>query len=216
MRIGTPTPRRATKAALVVLAGLFGLGLSASSISALLQAEAHNTSAQAITSGTLKLAQTDNGAGFTSTVSNMAPGDIVNRYVDYANNGTLASKALRLKVVDATPTLLTNSATRGLQLVVTDCSGSWSASAGTCSGTTTQLLSAPIASLGSDTAFSGITTLAANTGALHLQFSLTLPDSPNNETTVNGVLPANTIQGLAAALTWTLSETQRDASTSNA
>ena len=208
--------RTAVKGGTLVLAGLLGISLANGSVSALLQAESRNTSAQPITSGTLKLEQANNGVGFSSTIANMAPGDVVNRYVDYTNSGTLASKALRLKVADATPSLLSTDATRGLQLVVTDCSVAWNPSTGACGGTTTQLLSAPLASLGSDTAFSGITGLAENGGPLRLQFSLTLPNAANNETTINGALPANTIQGLAAALTWTISETQRDATTSNA
>jgi hypothetical protein len=48
---------------------------------------------------------------------------------------------------------------------------------------------------------------------LHLQISLTLPNQ--TETTVNGNLPANTIQGLSAALTWTFNEAQRTATTTH-
>lgn len=40
-----------------------------------------------------------------------------------------------------------------------------------------------------------------------------LPDQ--NETTVNGTLPANTIQGLSTNLTYTFTETQRAATTTN-
>lgn len=216
MRTRERNSRTVVKGVTLLLAGLLGISLANGSVSALLQAESKNTSAQPITSGTLKITQANNGVGFSSTIADMAPGDVVNRYVNYTNTGTLASKALRLKVADASPTLLSTDVTRGLQLVVTDCSAPWNPATGACSATTTQLLSAPLASLGSDTAFTGITGLAENTGALHLQFSLTLPNAANNETTVNGVLPANTIQGLAAALTWTISETQRDATTSNA
>lgn len=216
MRVNFKNSRTTVKGATLVLAGLLGLSLASGSVSALLQAEASNTTPQGITSGTLKIIQANNGVGFSSTIADMAPGDVVNRYVDYTNSGSLASKALRLKVADATPTLLSTNATRGLQLVVTDCSTTWNPTTGVCGGTTTQVLAAPLASLGSDTSFSGITTLAENGDILHLQFSLTLPDAPNNEMTINGALPANSIQGLAAALTWTLSETQRDATTSNA
>lgn len=216
MRTHVMNSRTIVKGATLVLAGLLGISLANGSVSALLQAESKNTSAQSITSGTLKVIQANNGVGFSSTISDMAPGDVVNRYVNYTNSGTLASKALRLKVSDASPTLLSSDATRGLQLVVTDCSVAWTPSTGACGGTTTQVLSSPLASLGSDTAFTGITTLAENGGVLHLQFALTLPNAANNETTVNGSLPANTIQGLTSALTWTLSETQRDATTSNA
>lgn len=45
----------------------------------------------------------------------------------------------------------------------------------------------------------------------HLQISLVLPNE--TETTVNGVLPGSTIQGLSASLTWTFTEAQRTATT---
>lgn len=207
--------RTTAKVLTFFLAGAIGLGAVATSVSALLQAQTSNSSAQSITSGTLKLEQANNGVGFASTISDLAPGDVVNRYVNYTNSGSLASKSLRLKVVDATPTLLSTSATRGLQLVVTDCSVAWTPGTGVCGGTTTEVLSKPLSAMTSDVAFTNTTTLAPS-GRLHLQFKLTLPDATNNETTVNGVLPADTIQGLSAALTWTLSETQRDTATSNA
>ena len=210
------TPQTGAKLLTLVIAGALGLGAVATSVSALLQAQTSNTSAQNITSGTLKLIQADNGVGFSTTIADMAPGDVVNRYVNYTNSGTLASKALRLKVVDsASPqTLLSTSATRGLQLVVTNCSIAWAPTAGTCGGTTTEVLSQSLSAMTSDIALNNITTLASN-DVLHLQFKLTLPDGTNNETTTNGALPSNSIQGLGAALTWTLSETQRDLTTTN-
>ena len=210
------TPKTGAKLLTLMIAGALGLGAVATSVSALLQAQSSNTSAQAITSGTLKLIQADNGVGFSTTIADMAPGDIVNRYVNYTNSGTLASKSLRLKVVDGTnpQTLLSTSATRGLQLEVTSCPVAWAPTAGTCGGTPTVVLSKPLSEMTTDVAFNNITTLASN-DVLHLQFKLTLPDAANNETTTNGTLPANTIQGLSAALTWTLSETQRDLPTTN-
>lgn len=138
------------------------------------------------------------------------------RYVDYTNSGTLASKALQLKMSDGTPTLLSSDSTKGLQLVVTNCSTAWNPTAGSCGGTPTTVLTSSLAGLASDKSLTGITSLAANTGVLHLQFALTLPDAPNAETTTNGSLPTNSIQGLAAALTWTMTETQRDSTSSNA
>lgn len=212
MRNATPTSRRISKTLMIAAAGLIGISLSASSVSALLTAEAKNTAAQQITSGTLKLTYSDNGAGFTTAISNMAPGDVVNRYADYTNSGSLASKLLRLKVTDAAPgSLLSTSATKGLQLVVSNCSVAWNPTAGTCGGTTTQVIaSTPLSSMGTDKFFVNTTDLVANTGALHLQFSLTLPDAPNDELSTNGTLPSPTIQGLTANLTWTLTETQRD------
>lgn len=218
MRIPISNVRGITKISVVAAAGLLGLSMSTSSVLATLQAETHNTTPQAITSGTLKIEHLKNGNGFTTTIADMAPGDVVNRYVDYTNSGSLDSKALRLKVAGTGSTLLTTDATRGLQLVVTDCTGgTWAPTTGVCSsGTTTTLLTSPVASLGSDMPFSGTTTLNAG-AAMHLQFKVSLPNGGgiNDETTVNGALPANTIQGLSTSITWTLSETQRDGVTTN-
>lgn len=219
MRNATPTSRRISKTLMITAAGLIGISLSASSVSALLTAEAKNTSAHAITSGTLKLimAPGTGSVGFGSTISDMAPTDVVNRYVDYTNNGSLASKNLKLRVSDTVNSLLTTDGTKGLKVTVSDCSGGWTVSDGSCASTKTVVLASTALSTlkAADQAFSGITTLAANTGVLHLQFSITLPDS--TETTTNGVFDAgaSTIQGLNANLTWTLTETQRELAASN-
>lgn len=218
MRNETPTSRRISKTLMITAAGLIGISLSASSVSALLTAEAKNTTAQQITSGTLKLTYADNGAGFATQISNMAPGDVVNRYIEYTNSGTLASKLLKLKVVDTTasPTLLSTSATKGLKLTVSNCSVAWTPGTGNCAGTTTQVLaSTALSSLGTNNDLSSPASLAAG-DKLNLQFSLSLPGSPeNDELSTNGTLPSPTIQGLTANLVWTLTETQRDAATSN-
>lgn len=47
----------------------------------------------------------------------------------------------------------------------------------------------------------------------NLQVSVRLPDQ--TETTVNGALPNSTIQGKTANLTYTFTETQRSAATTN-
>ena len=48
---------------------------------------------------------------------------------------------------------------------------------------------------------------------IHLKFAMTLP--AGSEVTTNGVEPAGTVQGKSASLTWTLTETMRDATTTN-
>lgn len=211
------TARNGVKFAAVAVTGLLGLGVATTSVSALLQAQAANPTAQTITSGTLKVEQANSGNGFATQIDNLAPGDIVNRYVDYTNSGTLPAKALKLKVTPGTSTLLTSSATRGLQLTVTRCSTTWNTSDGSCNsgGTTTQVLNSSITALtAGDLPFSGVTTLAASE-VMHLQFKLQLPNDTNNEVTTNGTLPADTIQGLSTSLIWTFTETQRDGVTTN-
>lgn len=201
-------PRGRLAAAAIVGGG--GLLLTGGGVYAALQATANNTAPQASDSGTLKLSLADNGAGFTTAVANLAPGDVVRRYVDLTNGGTLAAQALTLAVADASPTKLTSDATNGLQVAVTSCSTAWAPTTGVCGGTTTVLATSSVSALRAASA-----TLVA--GALpagsvqRLQVSLTLPDQV--ETTVNGVLPPNSIQGLSASLTWTFTESQRTATT---
>lgn len=193
-----------------------GLAITGGGVFAALNAQATNTTAQAATSGVLSLQMAPNGAGFTQAVSNLAPGDTVNRYVTLTQGAALDGKALTLAVTDATPTLLTTSATKGLKVTITQCSVAWTISSGTCgTGGTSTVLGAT-----GGTALSAIPTatpeqLVAGTVAagstLNLQISLNLPDQ--TETTLNGSAPSGTIQGLASALTWTFGETQRTATT---
>jgi hypothetical protein len=196
--------------ALLVTAG-FGVWAS-------LSATAFNTTPHSISSGTLSLTLADNGAGFTSTVSNMAPGDVVNRYVDLTNGGTLDAQGLTLGVAATGSTTLitdgTSPATKALRVSVSSCSTSWTPTTGVCSasGTVTSLLAAtPLSSL--STAASLISGAVAHAAIVHLQVSVQLPDQA--ETTTNGTAPATTIQGQSASLTYTFSEAQRTATTTN-
>ncbi|CAB5240965.1 unannotated protein [freshwater metagenome] len=202
------------KVFLVMIAASVGLGVASSTVGANLNATSFNTSANSIASGTLKLVQLDNGVGFSTPISNMVPGDTVNRYVKYTNSGTLAAKALTVKVADSLSTLLTTDGTKGLQVTISNCSVAWTPGTGACSGTTTSLLtSTSLLSLKS-TAGSLDSGSIASGAVYNLKFSLNLPSS-NTETTVNGVLPASTIQDLSASLTWTLEELQRDSTETN-
>lgn len=187
---------------------MMGAGVWAS-----LSATASNVDPQEVSTGTLKLTMTPNGAGFTQSISNLAPGDVVNRYVDVANSGTLDGQALTLAVTGTGSTPLTTDATRGLAVTVTECvGGTWTAGTGVCSGTTSALVSSkPVSTFG--TATSLVSGAVASGETRELQVTVTLPDQ--TETTVNGALPANTIQGLSTQLTYTFAETQRAAATSN-
>ena len=77
------------KIVIISAATLGGAALVSSSVFAALTATAANTSAQTVTSGTLQLTQVASGsassAGFTSQISNIAPGDTVNRHIDLKN-----------------------------------------------------------------------------------------------------------------------------------
>jgi hypothetical protein len=102
--------------------------------------------------------------------------------------------------------------TQALRLTVTGCSVAWDTVNGTCSGTTsTELATTPIGSLTSATT---LTSSTMNSGAVkYLQMKINLPDQ--NETTINGALPANTVQGGAVNVTYTFDLAQRTATTTN-
>jgi spore coat-associated protein N len=201
------TPARVALAGGVAIVGLLLTGMA---VFAGLNAVATNTTAQTVNSGTLELTYADNGAGFTSVAADLAPGDVVNRFVDLTNGGSLDGKTLTLGA-SATPANKLSDATKGLQVSVRSCTVAWDPATGSCAGTSAAVASGPLSGL-STTPLS----LAGNVASgavLHYAVTLTLPDQ--NETVTNGSLPANTIQGLSTDITWTFNELQRDPATSN-
>lgn len=206
-----PSPRLIAAFAI----GAAGLAITGGGVYAALNATASNTTAQSASTGILSLTMANDGAGFSQAVSNLAPGDVVNRYVTLTQGANLDGKDLTLKVADATPTLLTTDATKGLRVTVTQCvGGDWTVTgAGVCTGTnatTTALATAVSLKSLSETAQRLSDSVAAGS-TVKLQLSLSLPEQ--TETTVNGVRPTGSIQGLSSSLTWTFSETQRAAAT---
>lgn len=181
---------------------------------ATLSATASNATPETVSSGTLKLTLAANGAGFDQAVANLAPGDVVNRYVDLTSGGSLDAQALTMQVAaTGSGALVTDGAsTKALRVTVKQCPGTWNTSTGACTGTATTLLPATALS-GLSSAQSLIAGAVAAGAVSHLQVSVQLPDQ--TETTVNGTLPAATIQGLTANLTYTFAETQRSAVTTN-
>lgn len=200
------TPTRVALAAGVAIVGLLLTGMA---VYAGLNADATNTVAQQIDSGTLKLTYADNGAGFTSVAAKMAPGDVVNRYVDLTNGGSLDGQTLTLAAVDSVGSKLSTDATNGLQVSVTDCTVAWNPTTGACSGTAGTPVSGSLASMA--TTPLSLASNVSNGATLHYRVRVTLPDQ--NETVTNGTLPAGTIQGLSADITWTFNELQRTATT---
>lgn len=184
-----------------------------------LDATAFNSSPQSIDSGTLSLTLADNGDGFTQSITNMAPGDVVNRYVDLTNGGSLDAQGLTLAVTaTGDAALITDgtspATTKALTVAVSSCSTSWTASTGVCSstGTVTSLLTATTLSAlsSANSLISGSITAGA---VEHLKVAVQLPDQ--SETTTNGTAPTTTIQGKSASLTYTFDEAQRTATTTN-
>ena len=212
--VGTLT----TKIAIVAAASIGGTALVSSSVFAALSATASNGTAQSVTSGTLSLTSANNGNGFSTTVSAMAPGDVVNRYVTYTNAGTLDAQGLNLTIADSGSTALTSNGTTGLQVTVTGCSVAWTAATGVCGGTTANVAGTDLLA---STSLLGLKTVAGvvNSGVItsaaikYYKFSITLPNT--TEVTANGVFPGGTIQGLTATITWTLTAAQKTAATTN-
>ncbi len=196
---------------------LAGLSLTGAGVYAGLTADATNTTAQSVTSGTLKLTMPGEtgAASFTGAISNLAPGDVTNRFLLLTNGGTLAGKNLGLKVTDASGTVLSSSATSGLSVTVTRCSTNYVPLTGACTlgAETVYLAKTSLSALGTRTAFAGPVDPAAG-AAMSLKVSVTLEGTENS---VNGISAAgaNTVQGLTASLTYTFSEDQRDAVTTN-
>lgn len=201
---------RASKTLMIGAALIGGGALVGSGVFASLNATAFNTAGQTVTTQTLQLTQAASGAtgGITTAISNMAPGDVVHRFIDLTNTGTMGGTNLKLQLADSTSSLLTSDAAKGLQIAISECSTAWSA-AGACAGTPTTVMASTAASSLVATAKTVSVGSLAATAVNRLKIEITLPDS--TETTTNGVLPANTIQGLSSSLTWTFTEGQRTA-----
>lgn len=177
------------------------------------------SASQENTTGTLILSSANNGAGFSQAISNLAPGDIVNRYVTLTNSGTLPSQSMGLLITSTgTPTLISDgvapATNKALTVAVFSCTGgTWNISTGVCSGTTnTEIAETTLSAFTAQKVFAVSPTLAAG-GTSKLQIRTKLPDQ--NETTVNGVLPSVTIQNGTANLSYLFNESQLPASTTN-
>lgn len=177
------------------------------------------SAANTASSGTLVLSSSNNGTGFSQSVANLAPGDVVNRYVTLTNGGTLDAQNLGLEVTaTGTPALITDgvapATNKAITLAVFSCSGgTWNTTTGICSGTTnTEVSTTTLSAFASKKTFLVSPNLLAN-GSANLQLQLTLPDQ--NETTVNGVAPSNTVQGGSVSLSYLFSESQRTSTATN-
>ena len=204
-----PNPSSISKAGLATVAIFGGLALVGSSVFASLNATAFNETAQDLSTQTLILTQSASGAsgGIATAISNLGPADVTNRYVDVKNEGTMNARNLTLLLGDSLGSSLTTDATQGLQVAIYECSQAWNVTNGTCAGTTsTALASTSAKALKDSAAAMSVTSLAASSIS-HLRIEITLPAS--TEVTVNGVLPAGTVQGVSSKLTWTFRVDQR-------
>ncbi len=198
--------------AIIGTAAIGGIGVASSTVFASLNATAYNTTATAITTDTLKLTLASNGTsgitgGFTTAINSVAPGDVVNRFIELTNTGSMTGTALKLSLADQATTALTTNGTAGLQVSVFECASQWS-STGLCNTLpgTVVMVSTPALTLLTVPTSVTVASLAP-AATTHLRVQISLP--AGGETTTNGNLPAGTVQGLTSQLTWTFNEAQR-------
>lgn len=194
-----------------------GIAMVSSGVYASLNATALNASPQSITTDTLKLTLAPSAVGgltggVTAAIANVVPGDIVNRFLELSNSGTMTGSELKLSIADAASTALTTNGTAGLQVALFECATQWTTVTGLCAGLpgTQVMASTPALTLLTTPTAVNVTSLAGGVTS-HLRLQISLP--AGTETTVNGVLPVGTVQGLTSTITWTFSEAQRTATT---
>lgn len=194
-----------------------GAGLVSSNVFASFTATASNTSGGSVTSGTLKLELAPSTVpgitnGFTGAIANMGSGDVVNRFVNLTNTGTLDGNSPSLQISASESNTLTSNPTKGLQIAISSCSIAWTA-LGACNETTTVVMaSTPLSTV--ITSAQSLTLPSTLAGSVsRLKVSTTFPASTEN--VVNGVLPVNSVQGLSVSLTWSFVILERAPSTTN-
>lgn len=210
---GTASPR-GLRAVIVTSALIGALLLVGNSVFAALNATASNTVAHGVSTGTLSLTMTENGVGFGTESLKMVPGDVIRRFVNLTNTGDLEGKLLTLSA-SAAASKITTDATNGLHVVLDSCATAWTHvgsdySASTCAGGSTPILSTSLSALRTaPVGLTGYDTTVAAGAVLYLRLSVSLPDQ--SETTVNGNVTADMIQGKTASITWTFEEQQKRA-----
>lgn len=191
-------------AVLGAAASVAGLGTFASFTSS-------TSASQAITSGTVSITLGAAGAQtnrLNIPVSNVVPGDTIQRSVDLINNGTITSDTLssiQLTTSATTTSLLDTDVTNGLQMVVDKCSVAWTEGGSapaytyTCTGASASVLtSRPV--VGAALPLTGLASLA-NGVTDHLRVTLTLPSTADN-----------TFQNKSSSILYSFVGTQRLAS----
>ena len=189
------------------------VSLISSSVFASLDATA-TYSPQSINNGTLLLNQSAStspaSAGFTSSISLLAPQDIVHRYVDVVNSGTIAGSGLSLKATVAGPTTLDSDIT----VTAETCSVPWviAGNSSTCADVSpVPGVSGTLASFATAQPL-GVSLAASATSYVKITTAL----SNIIETSNNGVLnPLTTHEGKTTSVTWQFAEAQRASTETN-
>jgi predicted ribosomally synthesized peptide with SipW-like signal peptide len=191
-------------AVLGAAASVAGLGTFASFTSS-------TSASQAITSGTVSITLGAAGAQtnrLNIPVSNVVPGDTIQRSVDLINNGTITADTLssiQLTTSATITSLLDTDVTNGLQMVVDKCPVAWTEGGSapaytyTCTGAIAGVLAShPV--VGAALPLTGLASLT-NGATDHLRVTLTLPSTADN-----------TFQNKSSSILYSFVGTQRLAS----
>jgi spore coat-associated protein N len=143
------------------------------------------SAAQPISTGQLSVAL-DGAAGssvaaFTASITEMAPGDVNNRFITLRNSSSEVTASSGTFQVTDTPatTKLATDVTNGLQIRVDRCSVAWTLPAGTCSGTTTTVVTQQsLNALGTARTITGLN--LAPGASWFLRVTNTLPTAADN------------------------------------
>lgn len=164
------------------------------------------TANQTVSTGKVELSATGGAQGFSAAVTNMVPGDTIQRSVVLTRStDTESFGSVKLTTAGTASNLLTTDATNGLQLTVEACPVAWVKAANTndlnCSGQVDTVVTkrAVLAGTGSDLAY--VTNALNGAGkTANLKVTLTLPAEAGN-----------TFQGLSNTINFTFDATQRAA-----
>lgn len=129
----------------MVVLGLAVLVVLAAAVRATLFATADGDTS--VATGTLLLELTDDGAGLTTAIEGLAPGDTVDRFVDLTNTGTLSAGDLTVTIAADEDAVLIDDGvapetTKALTLAIDACATAWDTTASTCAGGAESLLEA--------------------------------------------------------------------------
>jgi predicted ribosomally synthesized peptide with SipW-like signal peptide len=160
---------------------------------------------QSVASGSVAIALAAPGATNTLNVAvtDVVPGDKVERLATLSNTGTSDLNNVTLSTTATASSLLTTDGTNGLQLTIENCSTPWAGTAGayTCGGNKTTVLAAGPVITGTAKTLTLPTSLTA--GATdNLKVITSLPASADN-----------TFQGLTSTVAFSFTGTQRTATT---
>ena len=174
----------------MTMAIIGGISMVSSAVFAGVSARAFNTTAQSFTSGTLSLTETNQATtgttnGFSSSfaVTNVAPGDVVNRYFTLTNGGNLAAASMTAQIADTGT--ISNTVTAA------------SATGGTVTYTYTPVDSSDYLKVGEIVTITGLSTAAFNLAAVAVASATSTQFTVTNAATgtaVTGATGTATVQ----------------------